>query len=210
MVVVGVIYCKLNVGIYRVKWLWKPSTLSLDVHVRIVNIGRHSFGLTGEVANAFSSTSFFRSSMIITLTGDTMAHRDTWWDWVPVEERRVSLGFSLWSTGCHFSNHRISPEFSLNNVYGHVNWWLMISSLHDDCAVPFIWSCVQSLGAKPPKQENLSNEERRALKERKSDENIVIIRADCERPQHRFSWCKRSNRRHSGATILVRRATWSC
>ena len=117
-------------GIYRVKWLWKPSTLSLDVHDRIVNIGRHSFGLTGEVANAFSSTSFFRSSVIITLTGDTMAHRDTWWDWVPSNvtqllrrrKESISLGFSLWSTGCHFSNHRISPEFSLNNVYGHVNW----------------------------------------------------------------------------------------
>ena len=32
--------------------------------------------------------------------------------------------------------------------------------------------------AKPPKQRNLTNEERRALKELKSDENIIIIRAD--------------------------------
>ena len=32
--------------------------------------------------------------------------------------------------------------------------------------------------AKPPKQQNLTREERRALKDLKSDENIVIIRAD--------------------------------
>ena len=32
--------------------------------------------------------------------------------------------------------------------------------------------------AKPPKQQNLANEERRALKKLKSDENIVIIKAD--------------------------------
>ena len=32
--------------------------------------------------------------------------------------------------------------------------------------------------AKPPKQRNLTNEERRALKELKTDENNVIVRAD--------------------------------
>lgn len=57
------------------KWMWKTSAPSLLMHVCKSSTYRsHRFGLTGDVSNAFPSTSCISSSAIIALTGDFMEH----------------------------------------------------------------------------------------------------------------------------------------